>query len=49
MTTINFNFGSSAGTLATVNPGTNLTITGPTAGGTATITAPTVTAIPPKP
>jgi flagellar hook protein FlgE len=43
-TTINYNFGSSGGTLATVNPGTNLAITGPTASGTATITAPTVTA-----
>jgi flagellar hook-basal body protein len=39
-TTVNYNFGSSA----TVNPATNLTITGPKAGGgTATITAPTVT------
>jgi len=38
-TTINYNFGSSA----TVNPATDLVITGPaTAGGTATITAPTV-------
>jgi flagellar hook protein FlgE len=43
-TTINYNFGSSGGTLATVNPGTNLAITGPTASGTATMTAPTVTA-----
>ncbi len=43
-TTIKYNFGASGGTLATVNPGTNLTITGPTASGTATITAPTVTA-----
>jgi flagellar hook protein FlgE len=43
-TTINYNFGSSGATLATVNPGTNLTITGPTASGTATIAAPTVTA-----
>jgi flagellar hook protein FlgE len=44
VTTINYNFGSSGGTLATVNPGTNLTITGPTASGTGTITAPVVTA-----
>src|SRR4051794_23098178 len=41
VTTVNYNFG---GALATVNPGTNLTITGPKAGGgTATITAPAVT------
>ena len=45
-TTINHTFGSSGGTTATVNPGTNLTITGPTATGTATITAPAVTANP---
>ena len=37
--TIDYSFGPGA----TVNPGTNLTITGPTATGTATITAPTVT------
>ena len=43
-TTLSYNFGSSGGTLATVDPGTNLTITGPAASGTATITAPTVTA-----
>jgi flagellar hook protein FlgE len=43
VTTLNYNFGSSGATLATVNPGTNLTITGPTASGSATITAPTVT------
>jgi len=43
-TSINYNFGSSGGTLATVNTGTDLTITGPTGSGTATITAPTVTA-----
>jgi flagellar hook protein FlgE len=43
VTTNLYNFGSSGGTLATVNSGTNLTITGPTASGTATITAPTVT------
>ena len=43
-TSINYNFGSSNGTLATVNPGTDLTITGQALnGGTATITAPTVT------
>ena len=44
VTTVNYNFGASGGTLATVDPGSNLLITGPTAGGTATITAPTVTA-----
>ena len=43
-TTVNYNFGSSNNTLATVNAGTNLTITGPAASGTATISAPTVTA-----
>ncbi len=44
-TTTNYNFGSNAGTLATVNAGTNLTITGPTAGGsTATIAAPAISA-----
>jgi flagellar hook protein FlgE len=43
-TTIQYNFGSSGGTVATVNSGTNLTITGYTTAGTsATITAPTVT------
>jgi flagellar hook protein FlgE len=47
-TTINYNFGSSGAATATVNPGTNLTITGPTATGSATITAPTVTANPPE-
>ncbi|HEV2487809.1 MAG TPA: flagellar hook protein FlgE [Terracidiphilus sp.] len=47
-TTINYTFGSSGAQTATVNPGTNLTITGPTATGTATITAPTVTANPPE-
>jgi flagellar hook protein FlgE len=42
--TISYNFGSSAGTVATVNPSTNLTITGLTStGASATITAPTVT------
>jgi flagellar hook protein FlgE len=44
VTTINYNFGSSGGTLATVDPGTNLTITGPTAAATGTITAPVVVA-----
>jgi flagellar hook protein FlgE len=44
VTTTSYNFGSSGGTLATVDPSTNLTITGPTASGSATITAPTVTA-----
>jgi flagellar hook protein FlgE len=44
VTTVNYNFGSSAGTLATVNPGTNLTITGPKGATTATITAPAVVA-----
>jgi len=45
-TTLSYNFGSSGGNLATVDPGTTLTITGELAagGGTATITAPTVTA-----
>lgn len=43
-TTINYNFGASGSSLATVNPGTNLTITGSTGSGTATITAPTVAA-----
>jgi flagellar hook protein FlgE len=45
VTTVNYNFGSSAGTLATVNPGANLIITGPNAGGVSTtINAPKVTA-----
>ncbi len=44
VTTINYNFGSSGATLANVDSGTNLTITGPTAAGTATITAPSWTA-----
>lgn len=44
-TTINYNFGSSGGTVATVDPGTNLTITGPTgASTTTTITAPAISA-----
>jgi flagellar hook protein FlgE len=42
--TINYNFGSNGGTLATVNPGTNLVITGPTAAANVTITAPAVVA-----
>jgi flagellar hook protein FlgE len=40
-----YNFGSSGGTLATVDPSTNLTITGPNGGGVSTtINAPIVTA-----
>jgi flagellar hook protein FlgE len=43
-TTVTYNFGSSGGSMATVDPGTSLTISGPTAtDGTATITAPTIT------
>ena len=43
-TNISYNFGSSGGTVATVNPATNLTVTGRTpTGATATIVAPTVT------
>jgi flagellar hook protein FlgE len=43
--TVSYNFGSSSTSLATVNPGTNLTISGPTASGVeATTTAPAVTA-----
>jgi flagellar hook protein FlgE len=43
--TLTYSFGSSGGTLATVDPGTNLAITGPTASGsTATIAVPPVTA-----
>lgn len=34
--TFNYNFGSSAGTLSTVNPATNLSITGPNAAGVST-------------
>jgi flagellar hook protein FlgE len=45
VTTLGYSFGSNGGALATVDSGTNLAITGPTAGGsTATIAAPTVTA-----
>ena len=43
VTTSSYNFGASGATLGTVDPATNLTITGPTASGSATITAPTVT------
>ena len=44
-TTISYSFGSSAGQVATVDPGTNLTISGlTTSGATATTIAPTVTA-----
>jgi flagellar hook protein FlgE len=45
VTTISYGFGSSSGTSATVDPGTNLTITGPAlGGGAATTAAPAVTA-----
>jgi flagellar hook protein FlgE len=44
VTTIDYNFGSSGPTQATVNPGTDLTISGPTATSTATIIPPTVVA-----
>jgi flagellar hook protein FlgE len=43
VTTNTYQFGASGGTLGTVDPSTNLTITGPTVSGSATITAPTVT------
>jgi flagellar hook protein FlgE len=44
-TTINYSFGSSGGTQATVDPGTNLTVTGPNGNGVSTtIAAPTVVA-----
>jgi flagellar hook protein FlgE len=44
-TTVTYNFGTGGATVATVDQGTNLTVTGPTAGGgTATITAPPITA-----
>jgi hypothetical protein len=47
VSTINYDFGSSGGTLATVNTGTSLTITAPaTAGGTATTGLPTFTGSP---
>jgi flagellar hook protein FlgE len=46
-TTINYDFGASGGTLATVNTGSSLTITAPaTAGGTATTSLPTFTGSP---
>jgi flagellar hook protein FlgE len=45
VTTINYNFGSSGGVQATVDPGTNLVITGPNASNiSTTISAPAVTA-----
>ncbi|WP_058185746.1 flagellar hook protein FlgE [Terracidiphilus gabretensis] len=44
VTTVNYNFGSSGGTLATVDPGSNMTITAlNTSGISTTITAPTIT------
>lgn len=44
VTTTSYNFGASGGTLAAVDPSTNLSITGATAaGGTATIATPAVT------
>lgn len=47
VSTINYDFGSSSGTLATVDTGTSLTITAPaTAGGTATTGLPTFTGSP---
>jgi flagellar hook protein FlgE len=47
VTTVNYDFGASGGTLATVDAGTNLTITAPaTAGGTATTALPTFTGSP---
>jgi flagellar hook protein FlgE len=46
-TTVSYDFGSSGGTLATVNTGTTLTITAPaTAGGTATTALPKFTGTP---
>ncbi len=45
VTTVNYDFGSSGGTLATVDTGTNMTITAlNTSGISTTITAPTITA-----
>jgi len=44
VTSTNYNFGSNGVTLASIDPGTNLTITGPTASGSATISPPVVTA-----
>jgi flagellar hook protein FlgE len=47
VTTINYDLGSSGGTMATVNKGTNLTITAPaTLGGTATTALPAFTGSP---
>jgi flagellar hook protein FlgE len=47
VTTVNYDFGASGGTLATVDSGTNLTITAPaTAGGTATTALPTFSGSP---
>ncbi len=47
VSTFNYDFGASGGTLATVDSGTNLTITAPaTAGGTATTALPTFTGSP---
>jgi flagellar hook protein FlgE len=47
ITTVNYDFGASGGKLATVDPGTNLTITAPaTAGGTATTALPIFTGSP---
>jgi flagellar hook protein FlgE len=44
-TTLSYNFGSSSGNLATVDPSTSLVITGPlTAGGTGPIVAPAIAA-----
>ena len=44
VTTVNYNFGSSGGTLATVDTGTNMTITGLNGSGVSTtITAPAIT------
>ena len=48
--TINYNFGASGGTTGTVDPGTNLAITGETASGaTATIALPAISAMSPQP
>jgi flagellar hook protein FlgE len=48
--TINYNFGSSGGSTGTVDPGTNLAITGQTASGaTATIALPTISTMSPQP
>ena len=48
--TINYNFGASGGTTGTVDPGTNLAITGETASGaTATIALPAISTMSPQP